>query len=221
MRRLECIGSACRSGVEVAFTPWHADPLAVQDFGETRRRIFKQPGQKGEDFREAKPQHPPGLTTAAERLLERRNDHSSGPDDPTTEHHPAEGQDTSENPGEVGESGRSVRSSGPSAPAVRCGPSASAQPHDGPPRHTSIHPPERRLTHSTPSRAARRRSFRFITHHRPADLATAAAISGQSASTSIPKTFANSARCAYAPDREMIPDPISGSSPPNECQSIQ
>lgn len=47
MRRLECIEPACRSGVEVAFTPWHAGSTAVLVLGQTRRTTFSSSLDEG------------------------------------------------------------------------------------------------------------------------------------------------------------------------------
>jgi hypothetical protein len=169
VRRCEGIGSACLTWKPKRPPPWHADPLAVSRLGHRHAEQSwthllhhdKRPGREGEDFRDAKPQHPPGLTMAAERLSERRNDHPSRSqalnDRAPGSHYPAERRGSSVGSCGAWECGRS------SAAARPCGPSASPQPHPGPPRQTSTHPLGSMPTHSTPSRAARRRSLRFIT----------------------------------------------------------
>jgi len=89
--------------------------------------LSKQPGREGRGIREAKPQHPPGLTTAAERPLERRNDHPSG----RTNRRPSITQRRAKAP-----------LSAPGCCAVRCGPQSlrafAVRPH--PHSHSRGHP---------------------------------------------------------------------------------
>jgi hypothetical protein len=78
MRRCECIGSACRIGDEVAFTPWHADPLAFPVLAKTRRAILDTPLAprqaaltRGEGSAEPRSDPPPGdhLDEPSDRTL--------------------------------------------------------------------------------------------------------------------------------------------------------